>query len=195
MSEDFDRICDAAERWRVENQPPAQEMERITREAASRHDDWDGLHFFNLYEWDGLQVEAALIAGIDPAIDATDYPETLFTLVADFMSTRERNKPPIVACLLQIEAFTLDAHEDEWTPEMQLARETRQIHTLPQSVEQCVVLTCDMAGRSWLASKDRLGGRELFRGPEDDVVLSGQMQKAVRTCAFALPFAYVAVDR
>lgn len=164
-------------KWVEQNLPPFEEMERITRSVLDMHgnddDSWDGIHMFVLYERvdDSDQLQAAAIMGIVPTINPDDYPAVLNAQTQQFLATRfdDMTSKPIVACALMMEAYALERQPTE--EERELINK-RELHTIPDAVERCMVATVDIAGRTWVASKTR-------RNPDDVTFYDSNLHNTV----------------
>lgn len=147
-------------RWVERNLPPFEEMERVTRSVLDMHGDddesWDGLHAFVLYEHTGdvETLQPAVMMGIVPTIHPRDYPAVLNAQTQQFLATRldTMTSKPIVACALMMEAWALERQPTE--EERKLINDGK-LHTIADAVERCMVGTVDVAGRVWIASKNR----------------------------------------
>lgn len=149
--------------WVERNLPPFEEMERVASNMLAMHgdgdNDWDSLHSFVLFELDrdSQKVDFSVMMAIDPAIPPPSYPSILQEQTGRIIASRLQNEEtrrgnPIVACGLMMEAWTLGRKPTE---KEQALIENRQLHTIPDAVEQCVVTVVDVAGRIWMMTKTR----------------------------------------
>jgi hypothetical protein len=174
--------------WIAAHTPPADEIERHIR-AVLDHDEWNAPHTFRALSWNGAYLGTPVLAVIDPAIDPPDYPRALNEVVARSLSRNaaDHSSAPIVAYTLQIEA-----HGVELTPEQRAAVDRHALRTLPEAIEQCFVMTADLAGRAWTASKRRDTGEVAIDGP--DSTCTGHLADMVRSYAAVIPPMYVVAE-
>lgn len=184
--------------WIAANLPPDEEMERVTRQLISRHEQWDSMHAFVLYQLVDNKVSPALIVGIPPTLDPGFYPHMLAEFIAKFMAPRmERDEPPIVGATLFIEAFGLEFREGPPTPHEQSMIAQRRLHELPGATEKALAITADIAGRTWCVMKERQSESIHFHGPEhlEDEPLGGMFTDILVRSATVLPHLYCEVSQ
>jgi len=140
--------------------PPRGPFAAVARKAVEDHDEWDSMHQFVTFGWDGGKLSAHTAVVIDPAIHPDDYPAMLRDQVARENAAHPGR--PSYAFLLQIEAHGVTGPAGDATDaeraEFEAARRTRTFHRLPQAREICVAYLADVHGRLWTAGKER--GRE-----------------------------------
>ncbi len=165
--------------------PSREALAAITREAIERHDEWDSLHQFVTWHWDGERLTPGTVAFIDPAMHPDTYPDTMMRLAAE-----ERGKRlGAYAFLLQIECFGVaepgkDATEEE-RAQFRADRIARNFRKRPDAIETAVAWCVDIHGRAWTAAKrrGREGITEHFYQPGQ--VPGGQFMRALLTVAYA----------
>ncbi|MGN2634662.1 hypothetical protein ACTD5D_00395 [Nocardia takedensis] len=183
--------------WITEHTPPHGQMWRITADAMERHT-WGGLHGLTTYYWD---VEAKALfpdAHFSIAPDSADAADRmagagmLSRVLAEHIRKRPSGDAPIVACVFQVEAWTLSRQASAGLDAAQRRRIGQGgVHTLPGAVERCVVTAADVAERVWWAHKSRRGGPSAVRGPADPGV-HGPYEAMMRALMASVPPLYVA---
>jgi hypothetical protein len=169
------------------NAPSRAALAAITREIIERHDDWDSVHQFVTWHWDGERLAPGTVVIIDPAMDPLDYPRIMAKIVREQRDKGPEHPP--YAFLLQIEAFGMtepgpDATEQERAA-FRAARRGRTFHEMPEAIESCLAYCADVHGRLWTAGKrrDKDGITEAFYPPGKG--LSGQMVAGLLAVAYA----------
>jgi hypothetical protein len=167
--------------------PPREALASVTREVIERHEDWDSVHQFVTWYWDGEDLTPGTVAFIDPAIHPQDYGQHMRQVAVTDWEKHPESAP--YAYLLQIEAFGVtqpgrDASEEE-RDRVEHARRTRTFHELPDAVESCVAYCADVHGRVWTAAKvrGREGISETFYQPGRTP--GGQLIRALLAIAYA----------
>lgn len=183
--------------WITEHTPPHGQMWRITADALERHT-WGGLHGLTTYYWD---VEAAALvpdAHFAIAPDSAQNAEQMMAgagmlsrVLAEHIRKRPPGDAPIVACVLQLEVWTLSRQASAGLDAAQRRRIDRGgVHTLPGAVERFVVTAADVAERVWWAHKSRRNGPSAVRGPADRGV-HGPYEALMRALMASVPPLYV----
>lgn len=183
--------------WIGTHAPAESEMVRITDEKLACHTEWDALHEFALLAWNGARLYPTLIAGITPDVHPQNYPAAILAATRDYLADRLRDKPgadPIVAAMLQIEGYGVVCGPSGLLPEERAAFDRREAYTLPHRVENVLVHSVDIAGRTWTATK-----RRAFADEPDTVTparegadYSGAFPAALRAAIDLVPSLYVA---
>jgi len=144
--------------WINLHTPTAGELERVTQIALEAHTEWDSMH--HLLGWcavDGKLFPGVMV-GIDPGIDPPQYPLILRESLTKAMGERladNTDAPPLAALTLQIESYMISADATGFTAEQLAAADERRVHELADREEVCLVLTVDVAGRTWWMQKTR----------------------------------------
>lgn len=190
---------EAVEQWIADTAPPSDEVEEFARGILAEHTEWDGLHYLLGFTWDDSKIGTPLIVGINPAVHPTQYPDVLPEVCAKFLSKHgiehvAEGTPPVVGFVLEFEAFGLTERGEDLTDEQRDALENRKLHTLEESVEQCVVIVALADGRSWWLSKNRADGAEKIYRPGDLDERGGNFQNMMTQLASTTPVVYLAAS-
>jgi len=184
----------AALQWIDTHKPPATEMRRIT--AAQLHDaddQWDGLHHFIAWFLEDGELHAAVVVGIHPNIDPGDYPDILAHALARMVGERMEEaplEPPIVALSLQIEGYHTKIVQGNPTAEQQqMLDQERDIKSLPDHDEVCLVLSTDVTGQLWWARSFR-GRDDVAEGDPDTPPATASHADMMRALGSSLPRIY-----
>lgn len=186
--------------WIAANMPDEAAAVRFADHALSLHTDWDSLHSFTLLTWDGTALYPSMIAVIDTSIHPDQYPDMLRGLLVESLARRFREEPksdPVVACMLQIEAYGITAGPSGMIAEEREAFARREAHTLPHRFECAIVYLADISGRVWSATKIRGdGGPDEVRAASEGAAPEyGKFPTAVRASAALIPALYVGAAR